>query len=287
MPAEPRRKQVAFIPPEMRDPKLPTGVFSFSQYSTYRKCGESYRRQYVEGHKLPMNPAMFQGILVHAGAEEAHLILLDTGKVPELKTATDVMDAKFKAEASNIVEWGADTPEALLARAKAIYEVYHTQGLPKVRPLAAEKPFAMMIGNVPMQGYIDLVEQVPVPEPPLEEGKEPPATQPLQTIVADMKTSTASWSQADIDRDPQFTLYSIVENVDTVRVDNLVSVKAGPKLVQLTAKRDAHTKAVFVQDLEETADFIKRGIFPKAPLDSWGCTEKWCGYWSLCRGKAR
>jgi len=285
MPVEPRKKQYAVVPDSMRDPGLPTGVFSYSQYSTYKKCGEFYRRQYVEGHKLPQNPAMLQGILVHVGAEEAHLTVIATGRPPELKTVFEVMDAKFQLEAPNVAEWGEDKPEALLARAKSIYEVYHTQGLPKIRPLWAEKPFAMMIGTVPMQGYIDLVDKMLAPTAPLEEGKEIPETQAMLTVVVDMKTSTASWSQNDIDKDPQFTLYSIVENVDTVRVDNLVSVKAGPKLVQLMAKRDARAKAVFIQDLEETADLVKRRIFPKTSIDNWACTEKWCGYYKLCRGK--
>lgn len=287
MPVEPRKKLYAVVPDAMKDPGLPTGVFSYSQYSTYKKCGEFYRRQYIEGHKLPMNPAMLQGILVHVGAEEAHLTLIATRNPPSLEIVQAVIKAKFDTESKNVADWGKDTPEDVLANALKLYEVYHHHGLPKIRPLWAEKPFAMMIGTVPMQGYIDLVDQVAGPMEPLEEGKDPPTTTPMLTLVADMKTSAQSWSQADADKDPQFTLYSIVENVDTIRVDNLVSVKAGPKLVQLTAKRDAHAKAVFIQDLEETVDLVKRRIFPKTAIDNWACTEKWCGYWTLCRGRSR
>lgn len=273
-----RRKQWAVVPDEIKDPQLPKGVFSYSQYSTYKKCGEAYRRQYIEGHRTPPTPGMLQGTLVHVGAEEAHLAMIETGKVPELEAVQAIIKAKFKTESKEVVDWGEDKPEDILAKALKVYEAYHTLGLPKLRPIAAEKPFAMKIGTVPMQGYIDLIDTVSVV---LEEGKDPVDT----PIVTDMKTSAATWSQNDADLDPQFTLYSIVENVDTVRVDNLVSLKAGPKLVQITSKRDAHAKRVFIEDLEETVDLVKRGIFPKTSIDNWACSKKWCGYYTLCRGK--
>jgi hypothetical protein len=103
----------------------------------------------------------------------------------------------------------------------------------------------------------------------------------------DLKTSSSKWTAADVEKDTQLTLYSIVYSTPFVRIDNLVPLKAGPAFHRLEARRDLQAKKILIEDLEETTDLIKAGVFPKTQIDSWACSQKWCGYWSLCRGKAR
>jgi RecB family exonuclease len=139
-----------------------------------------------------------------------------------------------------------------------------------------EALFLKKVGVVPVVGYIDLIEKVG-PEIPSESA-------PFRRVVVDTKTGKQAWSQDDLDRDPQFTLYSLVTGIPDVRVDSLAFLKAGPSYSFKTGSRNAHSQRVLVEDYEETVDLIKRGIFPKAPIDSWACAEKWCPHWNRCRG---
>jgi hypothetical protein len=132
------------------------------------------------------------------------------------------------------------------------------------------------VGSVPVTGYIDLVERhsgfgTSGVEDPL--------------AIADLKTSSAKWSAGDVEKDTQLTLYSIVKKTPFVRIDNIVTLKAGPAFHRFESLRSADQQRVFQEDFEETAEFVRRGVFPKASIDSWACSEKWCGYWGMCRGR--
>lgn len=52
---------------------------SYSQISTYLKCGEKYRRNYIEMEKLPPNAAMVCGSSIHYGLEVAAKTIIDGG----------------------------------------------------------------------------------------------------------------------------------------------------------------------------------------------------------------
>jgi hypothetical protein len=79
----------------------------------------------------------------------------------------------------------------------------------------------------------------------------------------------------------------LVTGIPRVRVDNLVALKAGPVFKQLTGYRDKISQDILVEDFHETVDAIKKGFFPKAPIDSWQCSAAYCEFYSDCRGKRR
>lgn len=270
------RKNLPVIPDDLPDPRLPNGTFSHSQYGRYKTCPKSYEFRYVEGRILPPAVAMFRGTSVHAGVEAAHKHLIEKKALPVLDEMRSVVADTFEEGKAEIIDWDDEQPGSVKDTAIKLYEKYHQDNLPKLRPVAAEEGFATRVGTVPVVGFIDLVEQhagfaAPKPDDPF--------------LVADLKTSSSKWTANDVAKDTQLTLYSIVRQTPFVRIDNLVPLKAGPAFHRLEATRDAQTKRVFVEDLEETADLVKRGIFPKTSIDSWACSEKWCGYWALCRGR--
>lgn len=264
------------LPEGFADAGLPTGTFSHSQYSRFKICAKSYEFRYVQGLKVAPAVAMFRGTSVHAGAEAAHLHMIQHRAPPALEAMKEVVSGAFEKGKEEVTEWGEDKPGDVKDQSLKLYAKYHADNLPLLRPVAAEEGFAARIGTVPMTGYIDLLEQhsgfaKPAPSDPV--------------IVVDLKTSSAKWSTSDVENDTQLTLYSIVKKASLVRIDNLVTLKAGPALHRLESTRTSRQQGVFVEDLEETADFVKRGVFPKASIDSWACSEKWCGYWKQCRGR--
>lgn len=273
------KRRLPVLPPDFEDPKLPRKVFSPSQYGLYKKCGRAYEFRYPQGIDARPRGAMFKGTTIHKGAEFALQHVIDTKTLPPLEAARAVVADSFEAGKETVERWDeGETVGSAKDTTIRGYTAYHLQALAKMHPEKVEEPFAVKIGTVPVIGYIDLIDR----QKEFED-----AGDPGRRLVADLKYSSAAWSQADVDSDPQFTVYSIATNLDEVRVDNLVEYKAGPALKQRWARRDAVAKEVLIEDYEQVADFIKRGIFPMAPVDSWQCTEKWCGYWSRCRGRKR
>lgn len=275
--AEDKRRQLPVIPPELYDDKLPYGRFSNAQYDMYKRCPKQWEFRYVKGLKRPPRGDMVRGLAVHAATEVSHLYILENKALPPLDLPMQAAFERFDTDAKEVEKWD-DPPHVVKNVSLSLVKHYHQHALPYVKPITAEEPFVAKVGIVPMIGFIDRVD---LEASPPQGGVEDPG----QVVVYDTKTSATKWSKRDVDTDSQLTLYAIVKGAYNVGVDNLVPLKGGPAYHRLTSTRDKHAKQVYIEDLEETADLTKRGIFPKTSIDHWMCSEKWCGYWSLCRGK--
>lgn len=270
------KKSLPVFPPGFADPKLPKGTFSHSQYSKWKTCAKAYEFRYVQGLDTPASVNMFRGTAVHAGTEAAHEFKIGHKLVPVLEAMQEEVANAFEKGKDEVQDWEGEQQGAVKDSAIRLYAKYHHENLPKLRPVAAEEGFAVRIGTVPLTGFIDLVEQT--------SGFGTPKADDPVTIV-DLKTSSAKWSASDVEKDTQLTLYSMIRRTSLVRIDNLVALKSGPAFHRLESTRSAEQQRVFLEDLEETAEFVRRGVFPKAPIDSWACSAKWCGYWGMCRGR--
>lgn len=250
------RRSLPVIPPELRDEGVPGGAMSYSKYTKFKGCGADFEFTYVKGLRGPPSGNMARGVAVHAGAELA-LKGKKAGKAVSVSEAVNAVSESLDADGF---------PEEKDV-AIALYRVYHAIVLPKVVPLAIEEEFVVKVGTVTTVGYIDLVD----------------GAQGADTVV-DLKTSSAKWSEREVRLDTQLTLYAAVRGTASARIDNLVSTKT-PAYHGLPTTRTSQDVKIFIEDFEETVDFIKRGVFPKAPIDSWKCDPKWCGHWSVCRGR--
>ena len=274
-----KRPEIA-IPPEKLCIKLPKGTFSYSQYGLYHRCGKAYEFRYVRGIKSPPAGPALKGTSLHAGVEAAHVHVMKHKTLPSAEEIRAVVADEFTRGASEVENWGEDNPGKAKDATIAAYGTYHRDALPRVNPVAAEQPFVLYLNEeIPVTGFIDLIDQAPV------EGGTP--GDPGEIIVADLKYSGSSWSQRDIDIDPQFTLYAKVVGASKVRVDNVVDLKKGPTFKQLTSTRDGKMHLTLLEHMAETVDSIGQGHFPKTAIDDPMCSEKWCGYWKMCRGKHR
>lgn len=272
------KRHLPVVPDDFKSPHLPTGLFSHSQYSLYKKCGKAYYFKYVMGFKAPMKAAPYKGIVIHDGAE------FSLGKKKEkiavsLEEAKAVVSDSFDRGKDDIEDWGEEDKTAGGAKDVTLlgYEAYHKSALPLMNPRAVEKAFAIRLGGtLPVIGYIDLIDTEKMFDDDMDPGV---------PVIADLKYSGSSWSQADADKEPQFTLYSIAERIDKIRVDNVVPLKKGAVVKQLASSRTTNDKNILIEDYLETAELIRQGVFPKAPIDHWGCGPKWCDHWHRCRGK--
>lgn len=265
------------LPDNFGDAKLPKKTFSHSQYYEYKKCPKSYEFKYVLGKTSRRTASMQRGVNIHSLVEYS-LKAKMAGKLAEYAEVRELAQTMCNDTLKEIEDWEAERPETVQATIVDAYTAWHTYALPKLRPVAVEHGFAAHVAGVPMIGYIDLIDGVPVAP------GEPDS--PIRQVVVDLKTTTKSWSEDQVAKNTQLTLYSKVVGTPDVRIDQLVQLKKGTEYRPLATQRNATQHAVFEEDLAETTDLIKAGVFPRTTIDHWACSER-CSFWSECRGRKR
>ena len=277
-------------PPEQAaEPDRPRKPYvSPTQLNSYFRCGEAYRRRYLEGERIPPGVAAHRGTGMHQGAKLNFRQKLETYR--DLPPA-DIVDAAVAAfEAAVEKEGYLLTPDeaargekAVVAAAKddtaTFAEAYATLQAPLYQPVEVEQPVRIELPTAThdLFGYVDLVA-TPPPDSQLD----------MPTSIVDFKTSTKSKPQSEADDSLQLTYYSAAYQVrhgrpaDDVRLDVLVRRAKGVGRQLLVTKRDAGDYSAFVARVNAMLAGVTAGIFTPALPGSWWCSAKFCGYWSTC-----
>lgn len=118
-------------------------------------------------------------------------------------------------------------------------------------------------------------------------------------VIRDTKTSGKSPTKSIMDGasspgiaddSDQLTTYALASLVfdnklpDEMVLDYLVYTPArhNTKYVPTRTVRDQDDINVFLNRFANAVHAYRRGIFVPAKADWWGCSEKYCGYWSMC-----
>jgi len=264
------------------DPGIPKGVLSPSGFNSYRRCPRQYMYSYVLGLRMPPKVVMIKGTAIHKGAEVVHKHTIEKKSLMSREESLQAVADSFDEEKEEVEDW-SETDEGT-AKDEAIYsfEAYYHQAIPYINPIAAEEPFALRIGGVPIRGVIDLIDSVEDQWSIVEEGEEKPRIQ----VVADLKTTKKKWPLQKIEKEPQLTFYALAKDTAHTRVDFVIAGKKGVTYVPVSAERDALEKRILTEDVIDVADNIKAGRFPRCDPTTWACTPSFCGYYDMCRGSA-
>ena len=273
------------VPDDFKDPRLPSSVFSHSQYSSWVICGKAYEYKYVQKVETPEYIATTNGSAVHGGIEYA-LIAKMRGETVSLDAGLELVGKLVEDKAARITEWNEDLPNTgkLKDKASRLFHAFYVNALPKINPVAIEKGFAKKLGDVPVIGYIDLIDEVPALSMP---GMTPEEIElaPTKRVTVDFKTARAKWSKAQLDSSTQLTLYAHVEGTPDIRVDQLVDLKGGAVYHRGESTRGPGDVNILVDHMNEVAEYVRQGVFPKADITSWACNKQHCSFWGHCRGK--
>jgi len=265
------------------DPKLPKGFFSNSQYNSWMICGKAYEFKYVQQIGTPDYASTSRGNAVHAGVE--HVLKAKMAGAPvNVAEGNEVVSRTFDEKAKGVLDWGDEEPGKVKDLSLALFKAYTTYGLPKINPIAIEKGFAKKVGDVPMVGWIDLIDEQPAIRVPGMSADDA-ALAPKRLVVADLKTSKAKWSDKEVALDPQLTLYSHIEGTPDVRIDQLIAHKKAPTFLQAESTRAPRDAEILIDHVNEVAEFVRKGVFPKTEIDNWACNKDHCSFYHLCRGK--
>lgn len=252
---------------------------SASSIGLFSRCGEAWRRRYVEGDIVPPTAALARGKAFHAAAAFNMTQKIDSGKDVTVGDAQDVAtdSAKVELEDSDV----PDSDKSLVVDKVAMMAAGHIElQAPSVMPIAVEKEFRIVTNlSRDFIGFIDVVGNVIDGD---TVGDEP--------VVVDWKTSQKSPNKSDALESIQLTGYAATEMQERglseigVRLDHLILTPKGkaPKRKVLESKRDGADVKALAHRLVQINKAIDAEIYPPAAVGSWQCSPKWCGYWKTC-----
>ena len=251
--------------------------FSSSQLNMLSKCGEQWRRRYIENDKLPPVVSMLKGTAIHYGAELNFRQKIETRKDLSKENIVEIAVSKFESEFEN--QTSLSDTEASQGKNKLLHNmtqevvdmaaVHAEEQAPDYQPLKVEQEFRVEIDGCShdLLGYIDLIDD--------------------QNRVVDFKTSRAKPSRGVADDSLQLTGYAahlVNQGVYpvNVRLDYLTSGKKGVTRTALDSTRDVKDLKTLGRRVDMAAKMVKAGTFMPAMPGSWWCSSTWCGYWNTC-----
>lgn len=258
-----------------------------SSLAAYLRCGEAYRRRYVEHDRTPATTPQIRGSAVHRA--------IGTGLIEQQRSQTPAPIELFEDVAASQVDL-ARRAGATLTREEMTIGVnkvfgtlkdhavayaggYATGVAAQIVPLAVERTvtIAGLIPDVQMKGTIDLVDATPM--------------EPCGETIRDVKTSERTPPDHVADTSDQLTMYALFRQAEAphadprpVSLDYLIRRKSGEiEVKRLNSQRGPADYAVLTRRIQAASRGLRAGTFlPSNPSTDWWCSERFCPYWATC-----
>jgi hypothetical protein len=242
------------------------------------RCGEAFRRRYVEGEIIPPGVAAVTGTAVdravtaNLGAKIERGDLLPVEAVAD--TARDALVATWqqgvKLTDDEAAEGVARVKGAAVDKAVRLAETHAIATAPALEPTHVQRTFVVELGGYPydLAGTIDVQEGA--------------------RAIRDTKTSAKTPPVTIAETSDQLTAYALaVKAIDgtapaRVALDYLIDLKGGPKAVTVESVRDPADFDGFLRRTETAIRVIEAGAFMPAERDHWMCNARFCGYHATC-----
>ena len=269
-----------------------TPRWSHSRLAMIERCGEQYRRRYVELEIIPPDLGLIRGRATHGGihANVAHRI--EEGEYLELEAVAQAASDSLDGELQGEFTLGADYEELGLQKAKGfvldevigLTTLHALRVAPKIEPTASELRFEIPSSDmlpVVLTGVIDILDGADQKE-----------------RIRDSKTTRKSPNAGAAQESTQLSMYELGYRAlrgrpsDGQVLDYLVRTpkKGELKYVPLETQRGEQDLVSLIHRIERAQTAADAGIFVPAPESAWWCDAKWCGYARTCpfyRGRPR
>lgn len=244
---------------------LPKPYLSASQIGKYLSCPQQYYRDYIaeEKPKFVRNAAMSVGSAVHKLVENKLTSILELSELNEVDLFSSTpLGSYFEGTDLEGEEFGYWNTYAQI-----LYKTWYKELGMSIMPIKSEFGFESLIGDVPVLGYIDYVDNSSgAPE------------------ICDLKVTKRAKSVSDAKNSVQLAMYAITQENPCVRFDSLVKTKT-PKVGVSRHTFTTGELNYYTDLIGEVATNISAGNFPMTSPTQWVCTEKWCAHFASCRGK--
>lgn len=251
---------------------------SQTQLICYEKCGEIYRRRYIEGDKIPPPIVMVKGSGVHGGSKANFKQKMESHKDLPTQDIIDISVSEFdnKLSADGILLTPDEVTKGyknVIGEARDAVEVlsglYAEEVAPVYQPQFVEQKHTVELPNAShdLVAYMDIAD--------------------TKDIVVDVKTGKKKRNQKDVDIDEQLTFYTLVFLGITSRMpagvcfECLIDKKI-PEHQRLESTRTKEDLNTIVARINTMIQGLKQGTFMPAPAMAWWCSPLYCGFWRTC-----
>lgn len=258
----------------------PRPHISPSQINTFTRCGEAYRRSYIEREKLPPGVALLRGTSVHAGAELNNKQKIKSRKDISVKKIVEASVARFKngIKADGLLltsdEQGIGQRKVVgqaIDSTARMAEYYRLYMAPRRQPRAVEITHQITLPGTEydLLGRLDMITD--------------------REEIQDLKTGKKPRSQRDWDTDVALSAYALTyqaihkKKPRGILIDQIVQRKNGDiQGFEFSTSRTRDDMAVLVNRVNAMMGALRAGVFIPANTGSWWCSERWCGYARTC-----
>lgn len=272
---------------------------SHTQLDMMAKCGQQWVFRYVDKIKRP--PPSVK-MLIGRGVD--HSVTENLRHKRDDGAPLGLEEAQQAARDSMVYEWSQsgvllepEEQEDGVVRVKGraidatveLATAHHEIVAPQIEPAWVQRKF-----EIELEGYdCNLVGVIDVQETRESVMFLAQREDARPSRALDTKTTRKSMNQNDVDTSSQLTTYHMAIGVldgappDEVALDVLVDKShlkkpKPPKVDRLTSTRDDKDTAALLARVERAVTVMDSGIVTPAPPGAWWCSEKWCGFWSIC-----
>jgi hypothetical protein len=258
-----------------------------SSLAAYTRCGEAYRRKYVERDHTPATTPQIRGGAVHRA--------IGTGLIEQQRIQAPAPIELYEDVAASQIDLarraGATlTKEEMTIGVSKVFGTlkdhavayaggYATGVASQITPLAVERTVTItgLIPEVNLKGTIDLVDATPM--------------ESVGETIRDVKTSERTPPDHVADTSDQLTMYSLFRQAEKphddprpVSLDYLIRRKSGAiEHKRFNSVRGPADYATLMRRIQNASKGLRAGIFLHSnPNTDWWCSEKQCPYWATC-----
>lgn len=260
---------------------------SFSQISQYLNCAKQYEFNYIL--RIPregINLNFVFGKFGHKFIEtvlNARLVGNDftPKQIEECRMSTSIdMGKKIKTE---IAKFNQKHPlqmvkapiDEMRRQLELLLKQWCVDVLPEVNPIAIEQKIEIELAGETFLMYLDLVQE-------LGNG---------ENAILDWKFVKATKGDRAVKDSLQLSLYALASGINNVGFCSLVKPREGkeskwkPNVVIKRGYRSQSDIEFAKKIMEDAVRGINIGYFPRCSPENFLCTEAFCDFWLLCRGK--
>lgn len=238
---------------------------SHSQFNMWDRCPRQWEFRYVMGLKIPPSGALIIGRSYHKALEVNFKQKVNSYVDLPVDDCLDAYSGEWEnsIKEEERIEWEG-RPGVLKDQGIELVTEYMSTTAFVVQPIRVEEYIVSEVAGVKFVLVLD--------------------TQDINKIVIDHKTSNRAYTQDSIDTDPQASATAFALNRPIVYYNHVAIKTLRPRI---QAIRTLRTRAHIDWWLEKAVQIVSQmrsGIAPPRE-GGWWCSEKYCGFWQLCRGE--
>ncbi len=249
-------------------------VYRQSHLDMFLRCGKQFEFRYLKGIISPPSAALTVGSSTHAGIAKNFIIKKENGVGCTAEELKDTVASDFDVRSKETEFKEDENPGALKDVAIQCAIAHHTEIAPHIQPDTVEESFIIETdAGYDLAGTLDLIS--------------------TEGVIHDAKTSKSKYADDSVSGAIQPAMYDFAyeqlrgKKAKAFQYDVLIkpTKTIGARTQTVRGKVNKNDRAWLFETITQVDKAIKAGVFLPAPEDSWVCNSKWCGYWSICKGK--